>query len=152
MNNRKLSVGKIFAAIAVVLTIVSLILYLVNVSAAGYFQNAAVKNEVLFSVLAIAALVLALVIANVLGGKAGKILTGILQIAAPVLLALCLINLIAGRVDGLGYIFFSNADVALEVQTAENLASANMAIYAMVGYGVSMILAMITAFFTLNRD
>ena len=60
-------------------------------------------------------------------------------------------NLIAGRVDGLGYIYFSNADVAKEVQTAANLGSAQTAIWSMVLLGVAILIAVIAAFFSLRK-
>lgn len=150
MKNKKFSAGAWIACCAAVLSLVALIVYLINVGSAGYFQGASVSNLVLFSVLAIVLLAAAVVIGQLkLDGAADKVLkliAGCCQIVAPVLLAACLINLIAARVEGLGFIYFSNADVALEVQTPENLSSASGSIAAMVCYGVSMIAAIVAAF------
>ena len=150
MKNKKFSVGAIIACCAAILSLVALIVYAINIGAAGYFQGASVPNLVLFSILAIVLLAAAIVIGQLkLEGVVGKVLklvAGCCQIVAPILLALCLITLISARVEGLGFIYFSNADVALEVQTPENLSSATGSIAAMVCYGVAMLAAIISAF------
>ena len=69
----------------------------------------------------------------------------------PALLAMGLINLVASRVDGLGYIYFSNADVAKEVQTAANMASAQSAIWSMGLLGAAMLVAVVAAFFSIRK-
>ena len=147
--NKKLTAGSVIAIVAAVLTVVSYIVYAVNLGGAGYFQGVAVAQMPL-TWAAVAALVAAAALSLVKAeGAVGKVLSlvgGLLQIAAPVLLAYCLISLVGGRVEGLGFIYFSNADVAKEVQTAANMSSATMAIASMVCYGVSMLAAMVSAF------
>ena len=64
---------------------------------------------------------------------------------------LCLVNLISGRAEGLGFIYFSNADVLQEVQTPANMSSATGTIANMICLGVAAIFAMIAAFFTLRK-
>ena len=154
---KKLSVGMCFAAVTVVLAIASLIVYNVNVGGVGYFQNATITNLVLFCVLAAVALVVAIVLANVTvpagpADLAVNLVIGALQIVAPALLALCLINLIAGRAEGLGFIYFSNADVILEVQTPENLASATGAIASMIVLAVSTVVGIIASFINIKKS
>ena len=126
-----------------------------NISSAGYFQNAAVTNQILYSVLAIIMLVVVVVLAQVkAAGAAGtvvELISGLLQIAVPVLLTLCLVNLIAARAEGLGFIYFSNADVLLEVQTPANLSSATGTIANMVLLGVAVLVSMVAAFFRTAR-
>ena len=153
---KKFSVGMCFAAVAALFTIVSLIVYSVNVGSEGYFQNATITNLVLFCVLAAVALVAAIALAfvNLPAGPAElgvNLVTGALQIIAPALLAVCLINLIAGRAEGLGFIYFSNADVLLEVQTPENLASASGAIASMVVLGISTVVGIIASFINIKK-
>ena len=87
-----------------------------------------------------------------IAGRLAALLCGALQIVAPVVLAYCLINLIGGRIEGLGFIYFSNADVAKEVQTAANLSSATWAIASMVAYGVSMLAAVIASFVDVKKN
>ena len=154
---KKFSVGMCFAAVAAILAIVSLIVYNVNVGGDGYFQNATITNLALFCALAAVALIAAIALAfvNVPDGPAGMVVdlvTGALQIVAPALLALCLINLIAGRAEGLGFIYFSNADVILEVQTPENLASASGAIASMVVLAISTVVGIIASFINIKKS
>ena len=153
---KKITLGMCCTCVAAVLAIVSLIVYSVNVGGEGYFQNATITNLVLFCVLAAVALVAAIALAfvNVPAGPAElgvNLVTGALQIIAPALLALCLINLIAGRAEGLGFIYFSNADVLLEVQTPENLASASGAIASMVVLGISTVVGIIASFINIKK-
>ena len=151
---RKQPAGVWAALLAAILALVSVIVYQVNISSAGYFQNAAVTNQILYSVLAIVMLVVVVVLAQVTAGAAGtvvELISGLLQIAVPVLLTLCLVNLIAARAEGLGFIYFSNADVLLEVQTPANLSSATGTIANMVLLGVAVLVSMVAAFFRTAR-
>ena len=155
-QKKKLTAGAWMALVTFVLIVASVVVYSMNISSAGYFQNASVSNLMLFSILSACCLALAVVLSMVKAqGAASKcvsLLCGALQIAAPVLLCVCLMNLASARVEGLGFIYFSNADVALEVQTAENLSSATTAIVSMVCFGVSILFGMVTAFFNLKKD
>ena len=153
--NKKLTAGSVIAIVAACLTIVSYIVYAMNLGGDGYFHGSAITQMPL-TWAAVAALAVGVVLSLIpVKGAAAKVVelvTGLLQIAAPVLLAFCLINLIAGRVEGLGFIYFSNADVAKEVQTAANMSSASMAIASMVCYAVSMLAAMVSSFVDLKKD
>lgn len=156
MGKQKMSAGVIVSLLSAVLAIVSLIVYNVNISGAGYFEGASVSNTVLLCVASCAMLVVAALpgLLSIQGGgaKAADILSGLLRIAAPALLALCLINVISARIEGLGFIYFSNAEVLKEVQTAENLSSATMAIASMVCLGVAMISSIVAAFCPVTKD
>lgn len=155
MNIKKQSAGVWVNLIAAVLAVASLIVYGVNISSVGYFQNAAVSSMTTYGIPAVILLVLVIILAQLklTGGAATavEILSGAMRIAVPVLLTLCLINLIAARAEGLGYIYFSNADVTLEVQTPENLSSATGTIANMICLAVSAVAAMAAAFFRLGR-
>ena len=152
---KKISIGGYVTCVAAILTLVSLIIYGLNVSGKGYFQHASVTGLVLWTVCALVLYVAAICLQQAQIKAVPKvcidILSGLMQIAAPALVALALINLIGGRVEGLGFIFFSNADVTLEVQTPANLASAHGAIASMIGFGISMIAGMVAAFFRLEK-
>ena len=153
--NKKITAGAAATCIAAVAALAALIVYSINIGGEGYFNKASVTNLMFFSILAIALFLVVIILGGIsLNGAADKcraLVMGLVQIAAPVLLAYCLIQLIAARVEGLGFIYFSNADVALEVQTAENLASAKGAIASMVLYGAAMVLGIIAAFFSLKK-
>ena len=124
---KKMSVGAWIACCAAILVLVSLIVYSSNVGAEGYFQGRSVAGLTLWLIVAAVLLVvaIALKLIDLKGGaaKCADLLSGLCQIGAPILVALSLINLIAARVEGLGFIYFSNADVIKEVQTPANLAS-----------------------------
>lgn len=155
MNIKKQSAGVWVNLIAAILAVASLIVYGVNISSEGYFQNATVSSMMNYGIPAIILLVLVIVLAQLklTGGAAAavEIISGAMRIAVPVLLTLCLINLIAARAEGLGYIYFSNADVTLEVQTPENLSSATGTIANMICLAVAAVAGMIAAFFRLNK-
>lgn len=152
---KKISIGGWIACLAALLTLVALIIYGSNIGAKGYFQGASVSGTVLFSILAIVMLAGSILLGQLkLSGGAQKavdVIAGAFQIAAPVLLALVLINLVAARVEGLGFIYFSNADVILEVQTPENLASASGTITSIVFYGAALLVAVVAAFCSLRK-
>ena len=136
---KKLSAGAWLSIVTCVLSLAALVAYLINTSAAGYFQNATVSN-------------LVLILSMVKGAKkVVDLLTGLCQIAAPALLALAFINLVSARVEGFAFIYFSNADVLLEVQTAANMSSATCAIVNLVLLAVSSIAGIVSAFFTLKK-
>ena len=126
-----------------------------NISSAGYFQNAAVSSMTTYGIPPIILLVLVIILAQLkLSGAPPpwwRSSPGAMRIVIPVLLTLCLINLISARAEGLGYIYFSNADVALEVQTPENLSSATGTIANMICLAVAAVAAMVAAFFRLNK-
>ena len=148
---KKLSVGAWITCIAVVLAIVAFFVYSGNIGGEGYYKDAAVNNLPLMVWGAAAALAVAVALCTAKGGKVTELLSGALRIGAPCLLAWALMNLIAGRVDGLGYIYFSNADVAKEVQPAANMASARSAIWSMALLGAAMLVAVVAAFFSLRK-
>lgn len=147
---KKMSVGAWISVVAALLSLASVIVYGVNISGAGYFQNASVSNLALFVILTVVMLAAVVVLAqlNVTGGAATgvELISGAMQIVAPVLLALCLVNLVSARAQGLGFIYFSNADVIQEVQTPENMSSAAGTIANMVCLAIAMIASVVGAF------
>lgn len=152
---KKFSVGAWIALVTAVLALVSVIVYGVNISSEGYFQNASVTNLVLYCVIAIILLVAAAMLGTLeVKGSAAtvvELVSGACQIIAPVLLTFCLVNLIAARAQGLGFIYFSNADVILEVQTPANMSSATGTIANMVCLGVTAVAGMVGAFCNVKK-
>lgn len=152
---RKISFGVWLNIFVAVLAIASVIIYNVNISGEGYFQGAEVANLLLYCVLAIVMLAAAIVLAQMkltgMAAAAVEIVSGILRIAATVLLTLCLVTLITARVEGLGFIYFSNADVLQEVQTPANMSSAAGTIANMICLGAATVFSMIAAFFNLRK-
>ena len=147
----KFSTGAWFAFCGAILAIASLVVYRADISSEGYFQNAAVTNFELWCALGGALLLLAIILCLANKGRFTDLLGGCCQIAAPAVLALALINLVAARIEGLGFIYFSNADVLLEVQTEANLASASGAIANIALLGIGMLVAILSAFSNLRK-
>ena len=77
---------------------------------------------------------------------AANLVIGALQIVAPVLLC----HLIAGCAQG-GFICFFNADIVLEVQTPENLASASGSITSMVVLAISAVVGIIASLLNIKK-
>lgn len=152
---KKQSLGIWFNIIVAVLTLASMIVYGVNISGEGYFQGASVSYLITYCVIAVIMVAVVIVLAqlNITGTAATvtEIISGLLRIAVPVLLTLCLVNLVSARAEGLGFIYFSNADVLQEVQTPANMSSATGTIANMVCLGAAAVFAMIAAFFTLRK-
>ena len=145
------SVSNIFACISFLLALAFLVVYLVNVNVSGFFQGNTVPNVVLYAVLAMVCAVLvigaSLIPVGGIGGKCIDIVAYLLKAAIPVLFMLAAFTLLSGRVAGIGYIYFSNVDVAKEVGTPENLASAAVAISGISVGLVGAVVSLVGAFF-----
>ena len=85
---KKLSVGAWICCIAALLAILGFIAYTSNVSGEGYYQGASVRNFGLAVWGAVICLVLSVCLSAAAKGKVIDVVTGILRIAAPALLAL----------------------------------------------------------------
>ncbi len=149
--------GTWVALAALILTVISFILYNVNVAGKGYFHEASIGEVVVFSVLEMVFLAVIIIVSQFrfkgIAEKAVNIVLDVLRILAAVFLVLALMNFINGRVEGLAYIYFSNPDILQTIQAPEtgNLASAQSAIAGFVLYGITWLVALIGAFFTIGR-
>ncbi len=146
-----LSVSNILACANFVLALIFIILYAANVGSAGYFQGSKVGNFVLLVILAMVAdlIVIGASVLKLNGalGKVVNILVSACKIVAPAMLILAVMLLVSYRVEGFGFIYFSNVDVAKEVQTPANLASAGLAITAIVFGTIAGVEGIVAAFF-----
>lgn len=147
MNKIKnFSVGAWITAVSALLTLAALIVYAVNINSQGYFQGASVSGLVAYGCVAAIAMLAAVALGQMKGSTGLELVKGALQIVAPVLLILCLGNLVAARAEGLAFIYMSNADVILEVQTPANLSSASATIANMVCLAVAALGGIVGAF------
>ncbi len=148
---KKQSLGSYLTLAVLVLSIISFIVYGINVGANGYFYASSVTAVIVCSILEIITAVAIFLLAQLhLRGTLGRVLIvfkGALQIMAAVLPAIAFITFIDARVEGLGFIFFSNEEILATIQTAENLFSANSAIVGFVFYGLTWLTATVAAFF-----
>ncbi len=152
---KKFGIATYLALATFILTIISWILYGVSVSAAGYFHQVPVAFVVLFTIFALLCLLLAIAISFIpKKGALEKILPivqSILLIGASVFLISTALNIIGSRAEGFGYIFFSDANLAGEVKTADNLHSASLSITTFIFYLVTWLVSVITPFFSLTK-
>ncbi len=153
---KKQTAGTYITFLAFILSIVSVIIYNVNINAAGYFQNATVAGALTCNLVGIVILLVILALAQLPAkGIAGLVLTLIndaLRIIAPVIFIVALMQLLSARVEGFAFIYFSNEEVLHEVQTAENMASTHGTIANMVFLGLTAILAIVAAFFSTKKE
>lgn len=152
---KKQTAGSCITFIAFVLSIVAIIVYSVNVNSVGYFQNATVPEAVMYNVIGIVLLAVVLIVSQLsINGIADKLLTivsDILRIGTPALFIAALMKLVSSRVQGFAFIYFSNEEVLHEVQTAENMSSAHGTIANIVLLGVTAVVAMVAAFFSIKK-
>ncbi len=152
---KKQTAGTWITFIALVLTIVSCIIYKINIAGDGYFKNAAVPSATQYAIIAIVLLVIALVLSQIntkgIVDKLIRIVTDAMRIVFPALSIAVAITLVSSRVQGFAFIYFSNEEVLQEVQTAANLSSAHGAIASIIAFAVTALVGMIAAFFTLKK-
>lgn len=153
MNIKKFTFGAWITCLSAILSVIALIIYTISVKNEGYFQNQSVSNLLLYVLVAAVLFVGAIVVAQ-LGSESSvvpKLLSGIMQVVAPVLVVASAISLIAARVEGMGFILFSNPEVLKEVQTPANLTSVNLTIATIALLVVTMIFGWIGAFCNLKK-
>ena len=146
-----LNASNMLACVSCVLSLVFVILYAVNVNSAGYFQGNRAANLVLLAILAMVcnALIIGRSFVKVEGYalKALDVVVFVCKVLIPLFLIFAAISLLSARIEGLGYIYFSNVDVAKEVATPANLGSAGLAIATIVVGIVTAIISVVAAFF-----
>lgn len=148
---KKQRVGTWISFAVTVLSIVSLIIYSLNCSMEGYFKDMSNGLITILSVSAIIISVAAIVLAQFdVGGTGGAVkgvVIDVFRIAAAAMLIGATLFFLECRVDGFGYIFFSDFDVLAAIQTPENMSSANTAIVGIIFYAISGIAAIAGTFF-----
>lgn len=152
MNMKKLlNASNIVACLVALLSLIALILYGANVSTKGFYQGMTIQNFVLLGVFTIVACLgiigLSFLPKEGVVGKVVNVVTMVLKVLIPVFLFSIVLAAISSRISGLGYIFFSNENVRLEVATPENLASAGVAITTIIFAAVAGLVGIVGAFF-----
>lgn len=147
----KMTAGRLFSLLGAVLTLTALILYGVNVQSAGYFQNVTASYLVLSCVAAMISICLALVLGTRGEESSGReLVSGLFRILAPVCTSYALIQMVSSRIEGFGFLFFSNADVLKEIQTSANMTSAGESIAVIVLLALAGLVFIIAAFLRLR--
>ena len=152
---KKQSLGVWASLVALILAIAGLVAYNSNISSEGYFKGSSVASASNDAIIAIVLLVVVIVAAQFsLTGIADKVVdvvASVLRILAPACLIGAAMLILGARVEGIGYVLFSNEEVLAEIQTEANLASVNGAITCVVILAVAGVAAMIAAFFGLKK-
>lgn len=141
-EKRKIGIGFILTVLTIIVTAVSLFLYLQNCKT-NYFSNMGV-NEVVAGCLAAAAILEAFML--VLSMKQGeKAYLDVIPVACGVLTAIASIQFIGSRIAGA-------ASIMTFESNAENMADLNNAIVAMVCCVIALLLVMVSSFFKVVKD
>lgn len=152
---KKQTAGSWATFAALILALVSVIVYNVNISSAGYFQNVSVANATHFVIAGVVLLAAVIIMAQLkLQGAAERVVdfcSDIIRILIPAVFIAALMVLVSGRIEGFAFIYFSNEEVLHEVQTAANLSSAHGAIANIVCLAVTAVVGMIAAFFDTKK-
>lgn len=152
---KKQRIGTWLTLAVAVLGIISLIVYIVNGSAEGYFKGTTSGEVVVMSVFSILCALGAVALAQLdldgASAKAVSMLCDVLRVVCVVLLIASLLIFVGDRAEGLAYIFASDENVLAEVQTPANMSSAYTAILGFVFYGIAWLVALVTAFFSIRR-
>ena len=153
MSIKKFTFGAWITCVSAVLSIVALIIYTMSIKNEGYFQNQSVSTLLLYVLTACILFAGAVIISQFSSYSLilSKLVTGIMQIAAPALVVASVVSLIAARAEGMGFILFSNPEVLKEVQTPANMASVSLTIATIILLVVTMLLGWIGAFCDLKK-
>lgn len=142
--------------VAVIISIIAFIIYLVNGAMDGYFKGSTSGGVVTMSILAIMFIAGAMILSQFkFEGTLNtvmKIITGALLIAAAVFLIAALLMFVSDRIQGLSYIYGPvDESVKDGIQTTENMNSASTAVTGFIFYGIAWLFAVIAPFFALVR-
>lgn len=153
---KKLTVSSYISLAAIVVSLVSMILYFVTASSAGYFRESYAGNSL--ALLIVSMVLIALVIASRfvsfkgMVGKAVDVVSSLVAALSSILLATSGMLYLFPKVEGLAFIFFSNADVAATIQTPENISSSKFVIVTFVVILVAGLIQAISCFFSGKKD
>lgn len=141
-EKRKIGIGFILTVLTMIVTAVSLFLYLQNCKT-NYFANMGVNTAVVCC-LACAAVLEALLLA--LSVKQGeKVYLDLIPVACGVLTAIAAIQFIGSRIAGA-------ASIMTFESNAENMADLNNAVVAMAWCVAALVLVMISSFFKVVKE
>lgn len=133
-------VGLVFHAVAAVLAVVTLILYVLNVNQ-PYYLDMNVSVAVMVAI-AIVCLVAGVALAQASDSLPAEIVSDVLRVAVPALLFYAAAVFVGMRAQSLGQIFGSN----LELGNESAFTAGTQAIYTIVLFLVSWLVSVIAAF------
>ncbi len=155
---KKLSVSTYISLLSFVVGLVGFIFYFVTLKTAGYFVDKGVTATVIFTILGLliclGTIALRLVDLKVEGVVKFVIdnVSALLSAVVSIFFALAAMFYISPKVEGIAFIYFSNADVLATVQTPENLASSKLAIATCVIILVAAVIQVVSCFFSFKKE
>ena len=156
MKKKLFTLSNILTCVTFLFTLVSFILYIVNITKDGFFKGVTVPGLVALFIFALLfeLLIIGSSLLNLKGilGKVESVVVMVLKVFIPLFLAIGLLNLLSTRIEGIGYIFFSNVDVRKEVATPENIASAVVTFVTGGTMLLSMLLGIVGAYFSVKKE
>lgn len=153
---KKQSVGTWITLGALILTVVSAIVYGVGIggSEEGYFYGDVVGVLVAMTILAIVLELAVIALAQLeIKGIIGTVLYavgGALKILIPILLSIAFITFISERLEGISYILFCDENLKEVNQTEANMASVSGAITTIIFYLITIVVTCVAAFFNIK--
>ena len=152
---KKLTIGSYIEALALILTLVSFIIYIANIASPGYFSGVGVSGIIGISIVSIIVLAVSEVLAffnfKGISGKAVDYTVTLLRALVPILLILGMMLIVLNRAEGLAYLYGSNDEIKatlLDPATNNNV-SGMLAITSAIFFGISGLIAIIGAFFSM---
>lgn len=155
---RKLSVSSYISILSALVGLIGFIFYFVTKGTNGYFYLASSASTIVFFVFAVLFIVLAIFL-RVFDFKVEGILAKVLDLVPSVLsvlgsifFALSAMFYISPKVEGLAFIFFSNADVIATMQTPANLLSSKLVLVTFILMLVACLVQVVSCFFTGKKE
>lgn len=141
-EKRKIGIGFIMTVLTMIVTAVSLFLYLQNCKT-NYFSNMGVNKAVAGCLVAAAVLEALMLVLSMKQGE--KAYLDVIPVACGVLTAIAAIQFIGSRIAGA-------ASIMTFESNAENMADLNNAIVAMVCCVIALLLVMVSSFFKVVKE
>lgn len=141
-EKRKIGIGFIMTVLTMIVTAVSLFLYLQNCKT-NYFSNMGVNKAVAGCLVAAVVLEALMLVLSMKQGE--KAYLDVIPVACGVLTAIAAIQFIGSRIAGA-------ASIMTFESNAENMADLNNAIVAMVCCVIALLLVMVSSFFKVVKE
>ena len=149
--NKKINANLIVTSIALFVALVAMIVYGIGVSRAGYFQGQDVSAVLAYGITGLIFFLLSdalnIICFDGIVGKYVKLVGVILKVVSSAFFVLACMSFVEARIEGIITLFFSNEEVLKEIQTADNMASADLAIASIVLLGLSGLAGIVSSFF-----
>lgn len=155
---KKLNISSCISLLSFVVGFVGFILYFVTYNTNGYFYQQSVGTTLTFTIIALVVLLATIAIRFVDFKVEGVVksvidtVSSLLSACASIFFALAAMFFISPKVEGIAFIYFSNADVLETIQTPANLASSKLAIATCIILLVAAVIQVVACFFSFKKE